>query len=385
MSGIYAFVLGGGILALVGWAAWTLSGGFTTERSGPDTPFRQGLDALVRGDHDEALQAFTETVRIDTDNIDAYIHIGNLLRERGEAARALNIHRELTVRSGQNPAQERAVREALVLDLIALGRAEQAIEEAEELRELDRKNAKALQILLRAHEAAGNWERAYEVRSEMARVNGERGNGSLAKYRTAAGESYLRAGKTREAERQFKNALRLDKNHPAALLRLGDICYRRDHRDRAIVFWKWLARMHPGLAHLVLDRLETAYFERGRFSEIAQAYEDLLVRNPRDARILIALARMYEKKGDLSEAARTLGRALQIEPESVPARLLLVNVHRRLGDLSSALDEMETLLRGVPRTERFTCPSCGAMSDEYWTRCPECHAFLSQNTESAPA
>ena len=384
MSGIYAFVLGGGVLALVGWAAWTLSGGFTTERSGPDTPFRHGLDALVRGDSDEALRAFTETVRIDTDNIDAYIHIGNLLRERGEAARALNIHRELTVRSGQTSAQERAVREALVLDLIALGRAEQAIEEAEELYELDRKNGKALRILLRAHEAAGNWERAYEVRSEMARLNGERGNGSLAKYRSAAGESYLRAGRTREAERQFKNALRLDKHHPAALLRLGDICYRRDHRDRAIVFWKWLARMHPGLAHLVLDRLETAYFERGRFSEIAQAYEDLLARNPRDARILIALARMYEKKGDLSEAARALGRALQIEPDSVPARLLLVNVHRRLGDLSSALDEMETLLRGVPRTERFTCASCGATSDEYWTRCPECHAFLRQSAESAP-
>src|SRR5206468_5719552 len=128
-----------------------------------------------------------------------------------------------------------------------------------------------------------------EVRSEMARLNGERGDGSLAKYRSAAGESFLRAGKTREAERQFKSALRLDKNHPAALLRLGDICYRRDHRDRAIVFWKWLARMHPGLAHLVLDRLETAYFERGRFSEIPQAYEELLSRNPRDARILIGV------------------------------------------------------------------------------------------------
>ncbi|TMQ51021.1 MAG: tetratricopeptide repeat protein [Candidatus Eisenbacteria bacterium] len=384
-SGIYAFVLGGALLALVGWAAWTLSGGFTTDRRGPETPFRRGLDALLRGENEEALLAFAETVRIDTDNVDAYIHIGNLLRERGEPARAINVHRELTVRSGLTTAQERTVRESLVLDLIALGRADQAVEEAEDLRELDRKNPNALQVLLRAHEAAGNWERAYEVRSEMARLNGERGNGSLAKYRSAAGESFLRAGKTREAERQFKSALRLDKNHPAALLRLGDICYRRDHRDRAIVFWKWLARMHPGLAHLVLDRLETAYFERGRFSEIPQAYEELLSRNPRDARILIALARMYEKKGDLPEAAATLSRALKIDSDSVEARLLLVNVHRRLGDLSSALDEVEALLRAVPKTERFACASCGATSDEFWTRCPECHAFSQPSTESTPA
>jgi len=375
MPGIYSFVLWGGVLALTGWAAWTLSGGFTTERPAPDTPYQHGLDALLRGDTEEALRAFSETVEIDTDNGDAYLHIGNLLRDRGEAIRALHIHRELTVRSGQTPAQQRAAREALVLDLIAVGRPEEAIDQALELRELDRKNGRALQVLLRAHEAAGDWDRAFEVRSELARANGERENGALARYRSAAGESFLRAGKTREAERQFKDALRLDKDHPAALLRLGDICYGRDHRERAVVLWKGLALTHPELAHLVVERLETAYFERGRFSDMSETYEELLARNPRDARIHLALARMHIKKGDLAEACHVLGHALEIEPGSLPARLLLVNVHRRLGDLSRALDEMETLLRGVPEAERFTCASCGAESKEYWTRCPQCLAW----------
>ncbi len=375
MPGIYSFVLWGGVLALTGWAAWTLSGGFTTERPAPDTPYRHGLDALLRGDKDEALRAFTETVEIDTDNVDAYLHIGNLLRERGEALRALHIHRELAVRAGQTPSQQRTAREALVLDLITLGRPEEAIDEALELRELDRKNGRSLHVLLRAHEAAGDWDRAFEVRSELARANGERENGALARYRAAAGESFLRAGKTREAERQLKRALRLDKDHPAALLRLGDICYRRDHRERAVVLWKGLALTHPHLAHLVVGRLETAYFERGRFSDMSQTYEELLARNPRDARIYLALARMHIKKGGLDEACRVLGHALEIEPDSIEARLLLVNVHRRLGDLSRALDEMETILRSVPRADRFTCDSCGAASEEYWTRCPQCLAW----------
>jgi len=39
MSGIFSFVLWGGVLAITGWAAWTLSGGFTTERAEPDTPY----------------------------------------------------------------------------------------------------------------------------------------------------------------------------------------------------------------------------------------------------------------------------------------------------------------------------------------------------------
>jgi lipopolysaccharide biosynthesis regulator YciM len=213
------------------------------------------------------------------------------------------------------------------------------------------------------------------VRSELARANGERENGNLARYRSAVGEGYLRAGKIREAERQFKNALRLEKDHPVALLRLGDICYERKRPERAVVLWKWLALKHPEKAHLVLDRLETAYFERGRFSEMSQAYEELLSKNPDDARILFALARMHVKKGDLAEAGRVLGEALQLDPTFLSARALLVNVHRRLGDLGRALDEMETLLRGVPPEERFVCAVCGAASEEYWTRCPACLAW----------
>ncbi len=375
MPGIFSFVVWGGLLALTGWAAWTLSGGFTTESPGPDTPYQHGLAALLRGDKDEALRSFAETVEIDTDNADAYLHIGNLLRERGEGIRALHIHRELTVRTGQTPSQERAAREALVLDLIALGRAEEAIDEALELREMDRKNGRSLDVLLRAHEAAGDWDRAFEVRSELSRALGERENGLLARYRSAAGEGFLRAGRTTEAERQFKKALSLDRDHPAALLRLGDICYRRDHRERAVVLWKGLALAHPHLAHLVVERLETAYFERGRFSDMSRTYEELLARNPRDARIHLALARMHIKKGDLAEASRVLGHALEIDPESLQARLLLVNVHRRLGDLSRALDEMETLLRGAPKAEQFTCDSCKATSEEFWTRCPKCQAW----------
>ncbi len=37
IQGIGAFVFWGGVLALVGWAAWTLSGGFTAERPRRET------------------------------------------------------------------------------------------------------------------------------------------------------------------------------------------------------------------------------------------------------------------------------------------------------------------------------------------------------------
>lgn len=375
MTDFFSVMVVGGLLAGVGYAAWILSRDGSAKPPPPDTPYQQGLDALLAGDREAALRAFAETVRIDSDNIDAYIHLANLLRERGEVERALHLHRELTVRAGQTPGQERSIREGLVLDLIALGRADDAVREARDLRDLDRKNEAARRLLLHAYEASRDWERAYEVRAEIAKGSGDRNGDGLARYRSAIGEAYLRDGKLEDAKRQFKAALRLRHDEPTALLRLGDLYYETDRPERAVVLWKALAQSHPSFSHFVLERLESSYFEKGRFSEVDQAYEEMLARNPRDVRVHLALARVHLKKGDLADAARLLNEALEVEPGSVEARLLVADLYRRRGDLSRALDEMESVVRGMGGGESFACASCGKTYPEYWSRCPECLAW----------
>src|SRR6185503_8612462 len=188
------------------------------------------------------------------------------------------------VRSGLSAGQERAIREGLVRDLIALRRPAEAVAEARELRDLDKKNGTALKLLMKAHEAAGEWERAYETRAEVAKAMSENGVG-LARYRSAIGEIYLREGKLDDAKRQFQAALKLKQDEPAALLRLGDLCYETNRPERAVVLWKALAEAHPTFSHLVLDRLETSYFESGRFADVDQTYEEMLARNPKDVRV----------------------------------------------------------------------------------------------------
>jgi lipopolysaccharide assembly protein B len=376
MPGSVLFLLAGGILALIGWAAWTISRAHEPLRAKPeDTAYQRALGALLAGEQEQALVELTEAVREDSDNIDAYVHLGNLLRERGEAERALSVHRELTVRAGQTAAHQKAVREGLVLDLIALGRAGEAVEEARSLRDLDRKNGASLRLLEKAHEAAGEWERAFEARAERYRVVGERDPEVLALYRAAIGETLIRSEKLDEAKHHLKEALRLRRNLPAALLRLGDIYYRNGRTERALVLWRGLADTHPDLAHLVLGRLEVAYFEKGQMSEMGRAYEEILSKNPRDARTLVALARMHLKRGDLGDAQRMLNEALEVDPQSLAARLELSNVHRRRGELTRALDEMEILLRGMGEADAFVCHRCRAPSDEYWVRCPNCRAW----------
>ncbi|MEK7317386.1 MAG: tetratricopeptide repeat protein, partial [Candidatus Eisenbacteria bacterium] len=347
MPPLLAVLAVAGLLGAIGYAAWLLSRDAAGPKPIPDPPYERALGALLNGDREEAIRALLETVRQDSGNVDATIHLGNLLREKGDAERASRLHRELTVRAGHGPSRARLIREALVLDLVALGRAKEAVEEAKRLRQSERKSGHSLRVILKAYEAAGEWERAYEIRGEMLKQNGERESGALALYRSSIGEIALRGGLVEEAKRHFKAALKLERDQPVALLRLGDIYYETGHAERAILLWKGLASAHPERAHLVLERLEVSAFERGRFSEMEQTYEELLSHNPRDVRVHLALARLHLKRGALDDAARTLRGALEIAPGSAPARLLMVQVHRQRGDLQRALDEVETALRGL--------------------------------------
>ena len=87
MSEILTILLAVLALAGVGYAAWIFSLDTAPKRE-PETPYHHAMNALLAGDRDEAMRAFTETVRIDSDNVEAYIHLANILREQGKIGRA---------------------------------------------------------------------------------------------------------------------------------------------------------------------------------------------------------------------------------------------------------------------------------------------------------
>ena len=53
---------------------------------------------MVRGDTRTALSHLRDVVKQDTNHIDAYLQMGDILREEGNAEAAIKIHQSLTVR-----------------------------------------------------------------------------------------------------------------------------------------------------------------------------------------------------------------------------------------------------------------------------------------------
>ena len=66
--------------------------------SSDSSDYIKALNALIEGNMDEAIRLFYNSVRQNTENIDAYIRLGDIFRQQGKVEKAIKVHRELLVR-----------------------------------------------------------------------------------------------------------------------------------------------------------------------------------------------------------------------------------------------------------------------------------------------
>ena len=64
----------------------------------PQSLYTKALNAIIQGDKKIAIKHLRDVVKQDTSHIDAYLQIGNILREEGNVEGAIKIHRSLTMR-----------------------------------------------------------------------------------------------------------------------------------------------------------------------------------------------------------------------------------------------------------------------------------------------
>ena len=338
------------------------------------TPYVEALSALVSGDRSTALEKFRETVRIESHNVDAYLQLGNLLREEGDIERALKVHKSLTVRS-LSPTLRMEVFKALASDYVAVKKYDQARECIEKILELDKKDEWALKTLLSIHEERGEWDNGFETLKHIQRLRGVRDDELLALYKVFAGKMVDDRGEHHRARLKYKEALRIDERCTSAYLYLGDSYLCENRIDDAITYWKKIIDIIPEHAYLAFERLEKAHFDIGDFGEMARIYERLLERKPDDLRSLFALVTIKEKMGMIDEAITMCHHALEKEPQSVEAKWCLVKCYHEKGDDVQALEYALHVEKDLKKDPPFRCSSCGYESKDALWRCPECKTW----------
>ncbi|SVE52218.1 uncharacterized protein METZ01_LOCUS505072, partial [marine metagenome] len=169
--------------------------------------YSEGLDLLVSGQRKEAYQHFKSIVQHDTNNVKAYIKLGQVIREGGNPTQALKIHKNLTIRTKISTFERIELHKNLSLDYAALNNLGEAIAEAEKILGISRANEWALSHLIDYHKKKEDWEKASEILHQYQEVTQTQNNHLVGLYKLQEGRVALKKQDYQRSRQLFEKSL----------------------------------------------------------------------------------------------------------------------------------------------------------------------------------
>lgn len=336
--------------------------------------YKQALEAILDGDQRFAIQKLKDAIRIDTENIDAYLRLGILLRNQGAITNALKIHKEVLLRKKIGKEAKGKLFLALVDDYFQAKKYDFALSYLRRFeKEISQNDLKMIRYKIKAYELLNYYDEAYELLKSNKKLHSNPDN-QLALYMVMKGHRLVEEQKEKEARIAYKDALKHESANPGALLGIGDSYWREERKDEAIDRWAELCENNPDYAYLAYSRLEKAAFEMGEFENLLGFYQSLSRKHPHLVSPLSALANIHMKKGEYDQSLKDLEKALRLAPDDLYLKAFQVKVWIKKDDKKNAASSgLELLDQEVfNKHNTFRCNKCGYRSPNVLWQCPEC-------------
>ncbi len=334
----------------------------------------QGLSDMLCGQTTRALESLSQAVKLDGDNVDAYLRLGTVFRVAGEPSRAIRIHKSLLMR--RNLPDEVAINALyeLGLDYHDAGDLEKAAQALLRVTTLDDKHVLALRELRAIYEKGRRWDEAIAVEKKHLRLTRSKDQRGLASLHLAWGRDLLDEDQVESSLESFRKATGLNPQGVGAHFALGDTLFASGQTEAAIAAWERLINDSPAHFPYVLERLERAYFNIGQFDDLRNVYLRYLEANSDDTNVRLALAEFYLRRGRLEEAGKELELIGEDSLGSIKANLHLARIYKDQNREEAAWKaRIEAGIDTVGALARtFQCRNCQATQREYFWRCPSC-------------
>jgi lipopolysaccharide biosynthesis regulator YciM len=309
------------------------------EKSKTD-PYVEALEAVTEGEVDKAVEKFKEAIQQNSNNIGAYLRLGDQLRIQGLVSSALKIHKSLTLRESHSKQQLLAIYKSLVLDYEALEDYDHAISAVNMVIELDKsKNSWAVQKLVYFQERAGKWQEVIDTTKKYSKILNRAFKSRLAKNLVSYGVQFEKNGESRSGRIKYREAIKTDPTYSPAYYQLGKSYIDNNRLDDALNIWKDFCFKVPEKAHEVFPLIEKVCFEKGEFSDIEDLYNELLNLETKNVNTVIALVEIYLKKGNFNKAMDVLTKSEENFQDSPEFAAKKVEVLHHKGEHEKASSE----------------------------------------------
>ena len=303
--------------------------------------YTEALNMLVRGDSQNAIRLLRDVVKQDTNHLDAYLQLGDILRDEGNSQNAIKIHQSLTVRPGLDDKLQIQIHQSLAKDYLSLNEISLAKKEAEMILNIDKKEFWATEFLLDLAEKSHDWAQAAHLIKTLDSNNSDITR--LARFKVYEGMGKFENDDRKGAEQCFNKAIEIAPNFGLPHLYLGNLFSENRNLVKALEHWEQYALLDLKNGSSIYSKIESALFDLGRFSEVEKFYQRALKNNPRNLDALAKIANVLEEKGERQKALDLVEDALSQHQDSIKLRLMKLKLSIQYASppqLSQQIDKM---------------------------------------------
>ncbi len=321
--------------------------------------YAEGLDLMITGRRKAAYKNFKDIIQKDSDNIKAYLRLGQVLREGGTSSQAIKIHRGLNHRRNLSHYEKVEMHKNLALDYYKSGNISTAIRELQTLLKIEKNNEWAVYQLSVFYRAQQDWKNAGEYFEKYQKLTNKEDKHKLALYKIQEGRILIKNNKFADARRIFEDALNVGSELAVAYYFIGNSYsseseneYQKSietqasgesssdempkHMERAkellgkaIPMWIRYAELNPEQAWMVIHLLKDGLFALDRYSEFEDILKQILKNDSDNIEVIASLSEIYSHRGEDIEAIEFIDSALEQDPTSLIVKLIKMKLQAK--------------------------------------------------------
>lgn len=340
-------------------------------RSLPQGYFK-GLNFLLNDQHDKAIDAFIEIVKLDPETIDLHFALGNLFRRRGETERAIRVHQNLLSRPDMPLEQQTQAMFELGQDYLKAGLLDRA-EETFNLLVAGQYSLQARRALLEIYQREKEWARAIDAAYALQESGAGGRQKEIAQFYCEMAQDELVHTHADAALEMLEKALATDRHSVRAAILIGDVHLANGEIESAVLAWRRVEQQSVPHVALVAQRLMDGYRKLERPQEGLNLLKGYMAEAPSIDLLEVVFKATLEL--DTVEVANELVIAeLRRTPtllgldKLLDARLMIATPEVR-----PELFLVKNLVHGyAQKLTRYQCSHCGFKARQFYWQCPGC-------------
>lgn len=337
----------------------------------------KGLNFLLNEQTDQAIEAFIEAVKADSEMIELHFALGAMFRRRGEVDRAIRMHQSLLEREDLGEDKKLTALFELGQDYLKAGlydRAEQIFIDLEPTRYANASREALLVIYAMEKE----WEKAVEVARQLEKLSHRPYHVEISHFYCEMAVRENAHSDTAAAQAHLQEALQVNRDCVRANMLLGDYAAAAGRHEDAVALWKRIETQNPAYLPLVAERmlasfraldklaegldLLTSYLPRyGSLDILNTVFQATLANQGAEAAYQLVRDELHRNPTLLG-----LDRLLELQLLEAPAE--------RRQDLQLVRNLVHQHSIGL---SMYRCGKCGFKARQYFWQCPACGGWES--------